>query len=127
VTLDTLREDLATALRAGLPADINVYSYPVESGAIPAVILVPASPWWEPYRFKNSALPGALVNLDVQLVHPRTEVESAFELLETLAIAVAAVINADPKWRFRYLDKPEPIQEEGIDAMRAIMRIDTVA
>lgn len=126
MTLATVRDDLKTALEASLADSVTVYSYPAEAVAMPAVVIVPASPWWRPYRLRGADMAGVQVNFELQLLVTRGEVEESFKALEGLAIAVGAVLVTGKVYKWIELNAPEPVQINKVDALIATMTIATV-
>lgn len=124
ITLLNVRAELTVHLQTaldGLGWDQTpiAYAYPAESIAIPAVIVLPDSPYWAPARFTSGkpASSGVRVNLELQLIVPRTEVEEGVGDLEEMAVAVGVAIATSPVFRFVDMSQPEPIEVEGAPAL----------
>lgn len=124
MTLATVRADLAALIRAGVSQTVIVYAYPAESIVLPAVVIVPADPWWTPGRLTDRTSTRVRVQFDVQLIVPRTEVEVGIGDLEALAIVVGLIITPTG-WRWQDLSSPEPIEVGDIPAIKASYRLTT--
>ena len=86
--LSSIRTPLATAL-AGVSA--NVYSYVPESVQVPAVILVPDSPYLELNTINDSTI-HAKINLTITVGVAYLSNPAALDNLEQLIFSVLAVI-----------------------------------
>jgi hypothetical protein len=119
----TVRADLAAAIRAEIDASSIefkpvVYDFPVELPALPAVVLVPSDPYWQPRRF-GAPVSGLKAGIEIQLIVPRTEVEAGIDLLEALAAVVISSLSEVPVCRWVELGQPEPIEVNKIAATLA--------
>ena len=119
----TIREDLAQSIRDTVGEALNVYSYPAESIALPAAVIVPADPWWQPATFgqQPSINSAVQVSLDVQLIVPRTEVEEAMIALEQFGIGIGVAIATAPVLRWVAMSSPDPITVGEIDALKVVI------
>lgn len=131
-TLLTVRADLAATLQAALDLlgwdEIpTAYAYPAESIALPAVVIVPDEPFWQPSKLASGSQPAVArvvrVNLELQLIVPRTELELAIGHLEELAIACGVALTTSPVFRWVDLGQPETIEVEGSAAVLARMAV----
>jgi hypothetical protein len=125
VSLLTVRAELAALIRAAVTADVVVHDYPVESTTIPAVVIVPADPYWVPKVFGDT--PGMEVSIDLQLIVPRTEVSEGVDDLEGLGVVVGLAIKAAPVFRWQSMSGPEPIEVEQIPAIMSRVNVKTTA
>ena len=90
------RVELAEGIAAGLPAGsrVSVYPYPADLVKAPAVVIRPGDPYLEPSTYDRRR-----VNLEVDVIVPRTRVEDQLTALEELIDTVLSAIAADPRSR----------------------------
>lgn len=100
------RVELAEGIEAGLPTGtrVSVYPYPADLVKAPAVVIRPGDPYFEPSTYDRRR-----VNLDVDLLVPRTRVEDQLAALEELIDTVLDAMAADPRSRrFQWLEVSAP-------------------
>ena len=118
-----MRSDLADSLRLGLGTEILVYDHPAETVALPCVVIIPDSPYWEPSRVGQSQSTGLRVNFELQLLMPRGELDTVMDEIERFASKVIDALSATPVFRFVDFDQPENVTVEGQDAVMAPMAV----
>jgi len=115
-TLLTVRQDLADHLTADLTG-ITVYAYPADVVVLPALVIIPADPWWEVVGFKANE-PRLRVNLDIQILVKRAEPKSFMAEIETLGLAIAlSIVTADQPFKFVSLAEPEQVNIGEVEAV----------
>lgn len=121
MNLTTYRAELAAMVQEFMPDDVVVYDHPAETIVLPAVVLVPSSPWWEPRVIGGTPSTGVRVHFDFQIIVPRGgEMGSAFAELEALMLLVGdAAATAGLLWGGT--DQPTPGKVNDIDALMASM------
>lgn len=117
----TIRDELASTLTTTFTdaavanpelAAVVVYPYPAETLTIPAVVFVPDEPYWTPARFKDSSSSSTRlrVNFELQLLVPRTELESTQKLLELMATTAIYGLFSSPVARWDNLGQPSQVE-----------------
>jgi hypothetical protein len=116
--LATLRSSIATALE---DAGRVVYAYPNEQIALPALVLVPGSPYIE-IQNVGGATKRLKVNLEVTACVKVADNQAALKNIETLMLDVLAALPADvnaAQW-----SQPQIQQVGAQDALTALLNIE---
>jgi hypothetical protein len=119
--LATLRSSIATALE---DAGRVVYAYPNEQIALPALVLVPGSPYIE-IQNVGGATKRLKVNLEVTACVKVADNQAALKNIETLMLDVLAALPADvnaAQW-----SQPQIQQVGAQDALTALLNIEAYA
>ena len=117
--LSSIRTPLATAL-AGVSA--NVYSYVPESVQVPAVILVPDSPYFE-LNTINDATIHAKINMTISCAVAYLSNPASLDNLEQLLFSVLAVIPDG--YTVGPVERPTVTQVGAVNLLVADIRVST--
>lgn len=123
-TLTTVRQDLAAHLADDIDG-VNVYDNPADVIAIPAIVIIPGSPWWGIVGH-GADLPRMRVNLDLQFIVNRAVPAEALKDIELLGTAVgASIVGSTQPFAFVSLAEPEQVKIGEVDAVVATFSVYT--
>jgi hypothetical protein len=82
------RRAFTEALQAALPADVTVYAQPPDTVAVPAVVVLPGSPY-----MKRGTSCLYEMRLDIVLLVPRTDERAAYDGIDALLLQVRDAVQ----------------------------------
>ena len=120
-----VRSDLADAIAAAVNPTwpgVQIYAHPEDVTQVPAIVLVPDSPWAEPATFGGTSQV-IKWSFQLSLVGHRADVETTMEMMESLRpLVVEGIGMLGGKWS--NLGKPDTLTLAGIQVLSATMDID---
>ena len=123
-TLTTVRQDLAEHLKDDI-SGVNIYDNPADVIALPAIVIIPGSPWWAIVGHSGE-LPRMRVNLDLQLIVHRAVPAEALKEIEVLGTGIgASIIGAAQPFAFVSMAEPEQVKIGEVDAVVATFSVYT--
>ena len=123
-TLTTVRQDLAAHLGSDI-SGVNIYDNPADVIALPAIVIIPGSPWWAIVGH-GVEIPRMRINLDLQFLVHRAVPAEALKEIEVLGTGVgASIVGAEQPFAFVSLAEPEQVKIGEVDAVVATFSVYT--